>query len=211
MSHLSLKNKPSKKQIILWATLAVSALVAIVAVILMDFTSLGVPTIQKITGKGLIDSKVYYSGIGLYEYLENFNDEAIHALLTVHAIDYVFMIAVCVLEITVLLLLSKHSWKVLFFGAFPFLELFFDISENMFVDFAIKKLPEKASMLSGLAGGMTLCKWIFTVLYLVSAFTMIGFVIAKKIKAKKNVENDVTGNDSGEDSEVGDETIETIS
>ena len=196
MSEQSLKTKPTKKQLILWITLAVSALVAIVTVILMDFTSLGVPTIQKITGKGLIDSKVYYSSSGLYEYLENFNDEAIHALLTVHAIDYVFMLAVCVLEITVLLLLSKHNWKVLFFGAFPFLELFFDVSENMFVDFAIKKLPEKASMLSGLAGGMTLCKWIFTVLYLVCAFTMIGIVIAKKIKAKKKVENEALANEN---------------
>lgn len=180
------KKSIDKKRIILITTLVLSAVAILITLILMDFSSLGIPEIKKNTGSGLIDSSIFYSGEKLYDYLAKFDSETMQCLLTVHAIDYVFMIAVCVFEIAVLVWLSKHNFKILFLGTFAFLELFFDLSENLFVDFVVRKLPEKTSMISNLCGVMTLCKWIFVTAYVISATAVLISVLIKKIKGDKD-------------------------
>lgn len=210
-AKMSDKKVLNKKRIILIVTLSISALIVLVTLILMDFSSFGVPKIKDLTGKGLIDSNIYYSGSKLYDYLENFNADALKALLTVHAIDYVFMLSVCVFEIAFLALLANDNFKILFLGTFAFLELFFDLSENLFVDFVVRKLPEKTSMISGLAGGMTLCKWIFTGAYLIAVLAVAGYILTKKIRAKKNGDDlEVQNGDSEEEKSNPDERTETI-
>lgn len=184
--NVSEKKSIDKRKIILIAILVLSAVAILITLILMDFSSLGIPKIKKNTGTGLIDSSLFYSGEKLYDYLAKFDSETMQCLLTVHAIDYVFMIAVCVFEIAVLVWLSKHNFKILFLGTFAFLELFFDLSENLFVDFVVKKLPEKTSIISNLCGVMTLCKWIFVTAYVVSAIAVLISVLIKKIKKDKN-------------------------
>lgn len=188
-ANVSAKNKITKKQIALIATLSISALVALVTVILMDFTSLGIPKIKQLTGQRLIDARIYYSGAYLSEYLSSFNAEAMKTLLTVHYIDYVFMISVCVFEVALILLLSKKNYKIMFISVFAFLELLFDLSENFLVNFVVRKFPENSSFSLGLCGGMTLFKWIFTIAYLISAVAVLGYFVAKKVKDKNGKTN----------------------
>ncbi len=204
------KKSINKKQIALIITLSVSALIAFVTVILMDFTNIGILKIKKLTGEGLIDSHFYYSGEKLYEYLSNFNAEALKTLLTVHSIDYVFMLSVCVFEIALLVLLSGKNIKVLFLSVLAFLELLFDLSENLFVDFVIRKLPEKASLISGLCGGMTVCKWLFTIAYIVSTIIVLGCILINKFKAE-NHESGKTDKIEENSEETSDSAEQTVS
>lgn len=174
-----------KKRIILAVLLILSGLGIFITLILMDFCPFGISKIQKLTGDKLIDMYFFYSGERLYTYLGSFNDEALKTLLLVHGIDYVFMTSVVVFEVTILIIISQVNYKALFVTTFALLEFLFDLSENFLVDLVVRKLPEKASMLSGLCGGMTICKWIFTILYLVGTSIILVKVLLNKINKRK--------------------------
>lgn len=53
-------------------------------------------------------------------------------------------------------------------------------------------------MISGLSGGMTLCKWIFTLIYIVSVIVFLCLIITKIRKSKKAVSETEEENFSSE-------------
>lgn len=207
------KKKLRKKYLILAILLLLSGLGIFITFILMDFSSIGISKIQKLTGYKLIDMYLFYSGEQLYAYLSNFNDEALKTLLLVHGIDYVFMTSVLVFEVTILVFISEDNYKALFITSFAFLEFLFDLSENVLVDIVVRKLPDKVSMLAGMCGGMTTCKWIFTFLYgILSCIVLVRFLmkISKNSKIKNVALDQNNGVEENTESEQDCEAEENI-
>lgn len=177
--------KITKSDLIILIVTIIAAIGAVVTVCLMNFLPDKIPMLDKDFGVNLLDSSFCYNSTELYEYLGKLNNRGLNTLLQIHSIDYLFMICVLVLEVGAVLLLSNRKFWLIFINAFAFLEFLFDLSENVMVDLVIKALPDKKPLLSSMCGGMTCCKWVFTILYLVSFFVAVGYLVFKNVKQKK--------------------------
>lgn len=174
-----------------------SAIVLAVLFILMNFAPFGVRAIQNVSGKSILDYKLYYSADALYEYFDGLGETELNNLTAIRIIDVFVGITVAIIQICVIIFLSQKDYKALLAMPFSLLQLLFDGSENLFLSLIQRKLPEQRETLASMCGGVTLSKWIFFVITSVSlvVFTVLCFV--KKSDPPKAVNGDET-TDNGE-------------
>lgn len=149
--------------------------------------------IVQIDSEATMDSLTYYSSKTFYNNLDVLGAEGRVSYLILHLFDYVFMVVLMLFLISLLTLLRRRSFKLIynmtFISYLPIISFIGDFIENISIDLSILIYPRTIRAFGILSGYATSIKmyslyFIFTIIILISLNNFF-LLIAKYIKKRQ--------------------------
>ncbi len=158
--------------------------------ILMTATKLGAVKLAQLNGGyGMFDAKFFYSPQKFYEIITMLGAEGRRHYLQTHLLDYAFLTLFAVVQFTLLsFLYTKLDLSAKFSLLFlPIVGQFFaDIAENITIDILIRwEYTVQRHGVVRFATSMTILKWIFMLLWLLTVIVLGILFLQKKLKKIK--------------------------
>lgn len=155
--------------------------------ILMTATRLGAVKLAELSaGYGMFDAKFFYTPEKFYEVLALLGEAGRMHYLQTHLFDYAFLTLFVVVQFTIVYFIfnklgspAKYSFVFL-----PIIGQFFaDIAENITIDVLIRWVyPTESFGWVRFASAMTILKWIFLAMWVISVIVMLVMLMLKKLK-----------------------------
>lgn len=170
--------------------IVLSVLVALVVLFtaLFMFADFGNPGVKKYAEKGSFDTRFYYNADDVYETLDGMDPSVdIRHHLIFHIVDYVYMVVYFLFFVAAGLFFGKGKYRLLCY-ILPFVLVFFDLIENIFLD-AVMMIygtrGERLDILANIAGVATLLKTVMLAVNALFILLLAALYIADSVKKAK--------------------------
>lgn len=158
--------------------------IMITTIVLINFTELGVVKLNKLNGnRGMFDTKFGFTADEAYATMYIMRDVGIRQHLIIHLLDYVFIMSYFILMTIAALPFLKSKFQLLAVLV-PMGLVFADLIENITMDVAFIKYPQRMNSLVNTSNVFGWIKWSMLVVWVAFFITIVTLWFLEKRKAK---------------------------